>query len=172
MPVPAGVTGELAVRGPSVMREGYFRDHERRFAKAFAGDGWFLTGDIGRIDEDGYVFVTGRKKNMVIRGGEKVYLEDLDRCLFEYLGIVDCASIVQCEPGVADIAMTFIVTADSQPVSRQEIDALVRTMLTPRHIPDRIYFIDRIPRTPSGKASHRELLAHALSPNPAAEAQQ
>jgi acyl-coenzyme A synthetase/AMP-(fatty) acid ligase len=171
-PAPMGATGELAMRGPSVIRDGYFRDHERRFAKAFTGEGWFLTGDIGRIDEEGYVFVTGRKKNMVIRGGEKVYLEDLDRCLFEYLGIVDCASIVHCEPGAPDIAMTFIVTADSQPVSREEIDGLVRRMLTPRHIPDRIYFIERIPRTPSGKASHRELLAHALSSLAVAEAPQ
>jgi acyl-coenzyme A synthetase/AMP-(fatty) acid ligase len=170
--VPRGATGELAMRGPSVIRDSYFRDHERRFAKSFTSDGWFLTGDIGRIDEDGYIFVTGRKKNMVIRGGEKVYLEDLDRCLFEHLGIVDCASIVHCEPGMADIAMTFIVTADSQPISREEIDGLVRRMLTARHIPDRIYFIDRIPRTPSGKASHRELLARASSLNAVAEAPQ
>jgi acyl-coenzyme A synthetase/AMP-(fatty) acid ligase len=166
---PRGATGELAMRGPSVIRNGYFRDHERRFAKAFTSDGWFLTGDIGRIDEDGYVFVTGRKKNMVIRGGEKVYLEDVDRCLFEYLGIVDCASIVRCEPGAADIAMTFIVTADSQPVARDEIDGLIRKMLTARHMPDRIYFIDRIPRTPSGKASHRELLARAAGMDTALE---
>jgi acyl-coenzyme A synthetase/AMP-(fatty) acid ligase len=157
------------MRGPSVIRNGYFRDHERRFAKAFTSDGWFLTGDIGRMDEDGYVFVTGRKKNMVIRGGEKVYLEDVDRCLFEYLGIVDCASIVRCEPGAADTAMTFIVTADSQPVAREEIDGLIRKMLTARHMPDRIYFIDRIPRTPSGKASHRELLARAAGMDAALE---
>jgi long-chain acyl-CoA synthetase len=170
-PALQGSSGELAMRGPSVIRDGYFRDHERRFAKSFTRDGWFLTGDIGRIDEDGYVFVTGRKKNMVIRGGEKVYLEDLDRCLFEYLGIVDCASIAHCEPGAPDLAMTFIVTADNRPVSRDEINALVRRMLTPRHVPDRIYFIDRIPRTPSGKAAHPELLARALSRNDMTEAQ-
>jgi acyl-coenzyme A synthetase/AMP-(fatty) acid ligase len=165
---PRGATGELAMRGPSVIRDGYFRDHERRFAKSFTSDGWFLTGDIGRIDEDGYVFVTGRKKNMVIRGGEKVYLEDLDRCLFDYPGVVDCASIAQCEPGAADVALTFIVTADNQPISREDISALVRSVLTHRHIPDRVYFIDRIPRTPSGKASHPELLARAFSLNAAA----
>ncbi|RZI42191.1 long-chain fatty acid--CoA ligase [Herbaspirillum sp. HC18] len=65
---PRGATGELAMRGPSVIRDGYFRDRERRFARAFTSDGWFLTGDIGRIDQDGYVFVTGRKKAMAIPG--------------------------------------------------------------------------------------------------------
>jgi long-chain acyl-CoA synthetase len=171
MAAPRGATGELALRGASVITDGYFRDHERRFAQAFTRDGWFLSGDIGRIDEDGYIFVTGRKKNMVIRGGEKVYLEDLDRCLVEYLTIVDCASIAHCEPGMADVALTFIVTADGRPVARDQIDTLVRTVLTPRHIPDRVYFIDRIPRTPSGKASRRELLTQAGRMGAAVEVQ-
>jgi len=157
-------SGELAMRGPSVIRNNYFRDHEGKFAKAFTSDGWFLSGDIGHIDMDGFVYVTGRKKNMVIRGGEKIYLEDLDRCLFEDLDIVDCASIVYCEQGKPDEAWTFIVTADSQIVPRDEIATLVRTVLTPRHMPDRIFFIERVPRTLSGKASLRDLLAigHSL----------
>lgn len=89
-----GITGELAMRGPFVIRKGYFRDQEGRFAGSFHDDGWFLSGDIGHVDADGYIYVTGRKKNMVIRGGEKIYLDDLDRCLFDAPGVVDCASIV------------------------------------------------------------------------------
>ncbi|HYD63446.1 MAG TPA: class I adenylate-forming enzyme family protein [Noviherbaspirillum sp.] len=161
VPGRRGATGELAMRGPSVIADGYFRDHERRFIKSFTHDGWFLTGDIGRIDEDGYVFVTGRKKNMVIRGGEKVYLEDVDRCLFEDLDLVDCASIVRCSPDAPDTALTFIVAGPARHVAREEVAALVRKKLTPRHVPDRVYFVDRIPRTPSGKAAHRELLEQA-----------
>ena len=171
-PARRGTTGELAMRGPSVITGGYFRDHERRFARSFTHDGWFLTGDIGRIDEDGYVYVTGRKKNMVIRGGEKVYLEDVDRCLFEYLDVVDCASIVRCTPDAPDVALTFIVVDDRRPdstITREEVAALVRAKLTPRHIPDVVYVIDRIPRTPSGKASHRELLEQAARLDAGAE---
>ncbi|WP_192805196.1 class I adenylate-forming enzyme family protein [Noviherbaspirillum aerium] len=158
----AGITGELAMRGPSVIRKHYFRDHEGRFAKTFHDDGWFLSGDIGHIDADGYIYVTGRKKNMVIRGGEKVYLDDLDRCLFDAPGVVDCASIVQCQPGKPDVAWTFIVTADGRPMPRSHVEAIVHRRLTPRYMPDRIVFIERVPRTPSGKAAHRELLALAL----------
>ncbi|MBC7502905.1 MAG: acyl--CoA ligase [Herminiimonas sp.] len=169
--VANGLAGELAMRGPSVIRNGYFRDNEGRFAKSFTSDGWFLSGDIGRIDSDGYVYVTGRKKNMIIRGGEKIYLEDVDRCIFEYLGVVDCVSIVRCNPGVPDHALTFVVTADSKPIPREEIDALVRRVLTPRHIPDRIHFIERVPRTPSGKASLRELLLLAQTINGCLELQ-
>jgi acyl-CoA synthetase (AMP-forming)/AMP-acid ligase II len=153
-----GATGELEMRGPSVISDGYFRDEAARFAKAFTGDGWFKTGDIGRIDEDGYVYVTGRKKNMVIRGGEKIYLEDVDRCLADYLGVLDCTSIVVCEPQQPDLALTFIVTSGA-PIPREDIAAHVRSALTAQHVPDRIYFVDHIPRTPSGKASHPELQA-------------
>jgi acyl-coenzyme A synthetase/AMP-(fatty) acid ligase len=160
-PLPHGATGELVMRGPSVIRHRYFRDHENRFARSFHDEGWFLSGDIGHVDQDGYVYVTGRKKNMMIRGGEKIYLDDLDRCLFDAPGIVDCASVVQCRPGEPDTAWTFIASADGQPISRAQIEAAICKTLTPRHVPDYIRFIERIPRTPSGKASHRELLALA-----------
>jgi acyl-CoA synthetase (AMP-forming)/AMP-acid ligase II len=152
--------GELLMRGPSVIGGGYFNDHEGQFAAAFTPDGWFKTGDIGRIDGDGYVYVTGRKKNMVIRGGEKVYLEDVDRCLADCLGVIDCASIVRCRPQEADQALTFIVTGGA-PLTKDEIAAHVRAGLTAQHVPDRVYVVERIPRTPSGKASHPELMALA-----------
>jgi non-ribosomal peptide synthetase component E (peptide arylation enzyme) len=171
MRAPPGVTGELAMRGPSVIR-GYYRDDDRRFGRAFSSDGWFLTGDIGRVDHDGYVFVTGRKKNMVIRGGEKIYLEDLDRCLSEHLRIADCASIVLCAAGAPDLALTFIVALEGQPVTRDEVGALVSKTLTARHLPDRIYFIEHIPRTPSGKVAQPELLARAGRPHALLESPQ
>jgi long-chain acyl-CoA synthetase len=171
MMVPPGTTGELAMRGPSVIR-GYFRDHDDCFGRAFPGDGWFLTSDIGRIDDDGYVFVTGRKKNMVIRGGDKVYLEALDRCLAEHLRIADCASIAICEAGAPDLALTFIVALADQPITRDDVGALVKTTLTARHMPDRIYFIDHIPRTPSGKVAQPELRARAGGLNASLETPQ
>ncbi len=157
-PLGSGVTGELEMRGASVINSGYFHDTDGQFARAFTADGWFKTGDVGRIDDDDYVYVTGRKKNMVIRGGEKVYLEDVDRCLAEFLGVLDCASIVLCQPNEPDLALTFIVTSGS-PLPLDEVTAHVRAALSAHHVPDRIYFVERIPRTATGKASHPELLA-------------
>lgn len=159
-PLRKDKTGELAMRGPSVLRNGYFRDTEGRHAQAFAADGWFLSGDIGHLDADGYVYVTGRKKNMVIRGGEKIYLEDLDRCLAEQADLADCASIVDCRPESGDCALTFIVAREGAPMpSFERIAAHVRARLGPRHVPDQIYAVDAIPRTRTGKISCPDLLA-------------
>lgn len=155
----SGVTGELAMRGPSVIRDGYFRDVAGHHAQAFTADGWFLSGDIGHLDADGYVVVTGRKKNMVIRGGEKIYLEDLDRCLDDCADITDCASIVEYRPGDADRALTFIVAADDAPCAVERVEQHVRAVLGPRHVPDQMLAVERIPRTRTGKVSHPELMA-------------
>jgi acyl-coenzyme A synthetase/AMP-(fatty) acid ligase len=160
-PLPPDATGELAMRGPSVISKGYFRDTERSFAHAFTADGWFLTGDIGRIDADGYVYVTGRRKSMVIRGGEKIYLEEVDQCLAELPQVVDCSSIVHCEADRADRSLTFVVTRDGAPLPRTELDTHVRARLGQRHVTDRIYTVRQIPRTRTGKASQPELRALA-----------
>ena len=157
--LPADATGELVMRGPSVIL-GYFRDAAGRFTDAFTDDGWLRTGDIGRIDADGYIYVTGRKKNMVIRGGNKVYLEDVDRCMADLPGIIDCASVVLCRPDLPDEALSFVVHGGEAP-SRSVINEHVLRTLSRRHVPDRIFWVDRIPRTRTGKASIPDLLALA-----------
>jgi long-chain acyl-CoA synthetase len=151
-----GQTGEIALRGRSVISSGYYRDEER-YASAFTPDGWLLTGDVGRIDKDGYVYVTGRKKNMVIRGGEKVYLEDLDRSLVQYPGIAQSASIVISARETWDRAISFISPRESVVLTREAVADYVQKNLGRNHIPDEIVFTDRIPRTPVGKPDYVEL---------------
>jgi long-chain acyl-CoA synthetase len=154
----AGQTGEIAVRGPSVIHDGYYRDGQR-YSSAFTQDGWLLTGDLGRMDEDGYVYVTGRKKNMVIRGGEKVYLEDLDRSLVQYPGVAHSASIVISARETWDRAISFIAPRESVVLTREAVTAYVQKSLGRNHVPDDIVFTDKIPRTAIGKPNYVELKA-------------
>jgi len=151
-----GQTGEIALRGPAVISRGYYRDEER-YACAFTPDGWLLTGDLGRMDKDGYVYLTGRKKNMVIRGGEKVYLEDLDRSLVQYPGIAHSASIVISARETWDRAISFISPRESVVLTREAVADYVQKNLGRNHVPDEIVFTDKIPRTPVGKPDYVEL---------------
>jgi long-chain acyl-CoA synthetase len=157
-PLPTGATGEIALRGPSVIGNGYYRD-ERSYASVFTDDGWLLTGDLGRVDPDGYVYVTGRKKNMVIRGGEKVYLEDLDRSLLRYPGVAHSASIVISARETWDRAISFISPRDAALLTREGLNDYVQKNLGNNHVPDDIIFTDHIPRTPTGKPNYVELKA-------------
>jgi acyl-CoA synthetase (AMP-forming)/AMP-acid ligase II len=156
--LPPNELGEIALRGLSVVGE-YYRD-EGRFSNAFTADGWFLTGDLGRIDDDGYIYITGRKKNMVIRGGEKVYLEDLDRCLMQHPVVADSASVGITESGKPDIAVSFVVPARLQERGRRaSLVEHIRTHLGHTHVPDKIVFVEKIPRSSVGKVQRVELLS-------------
>lgn len=153
LPLPVGQHGEVAVRGSSVITS-YFRSGPEG-AAACIEDGWFLTGDLGRLDDDGYLYVTGRRKNMLIRGGEKLYLEDLDLCLEEHPAIAEACSVQI--PGMFGFerAVTFLVRGggSSGDVARDEesIRAHIRDRLGALGMPDELRWIDRIPRSATGK---------------------
>lgn len=151
--VPRGGTGELVMRGPSVIGT-YFRDGGRH-AAVFSEDGWFATGDVGHIDDDGWVYVTGRRKNMIIRGGAKVYLEDVDRALAAQPGVRDCCTLAFVEADRPDRAVAF-VAGEGDPAA---LGRAVTAELGAGHVPDAFVFLDSIPRTPTGKPRQEELRA-------------
>jgi long-chain acyl-CoA synthetase len=149
-PLPAEEYGEIALRGPSVITRGYFHEGGERL-EVFLEDGWFLTGDMGYLDRDGYLFITGRQKNMVIRGGEKLYLEDLDRCLSEHPGISDACCIQT--PGTTDSerAVAFLVPQGPERPADEEIIAWAQESLGFLGRPDELVWVDLIPRSATGK---------------------
>ncbi len=155
----AGVSGEIALRGPSVIGHGNYRNGHLDGSSVLTSDGWLLTGDLGRLDEDGYLYVTGRKKNMVIRGGEKVYLEDLDRSLLNYPGVAKSASIVISARETWDRAISFVVARPVAVLTREGISDYVQKSLGSNHIPDDIVFTDAIPITATGKPNYVALKA-------------
>jgi long-chain acyl-CoA synthetase len=151
-----------------VITDGYFDDGGRRL-DVFLEDGWFLTGDIGYLDEDGVLFVTGRRKNMIIRGGEKLYLEDLDRCLRELPGIVEACTVQAAGVGSEERAVAFLVAGAQRPADA-EVIAHAQERLGHLGRPDQLIWIERIPVSATGKplrasleAIHRRLVG--ASPN-------
>jgi long-chain acyl-CoA synthetase len=146
--------GELLLSGESVMQQGYFKSE----IDCFYGDEkrWFKTGDLGYRDEEGYIYITGRKKNMVIRGGEKIYLEDLDACLAQMKSVADNASIRFEEDGEEKIA-AFVVPREGANVTDFEIRSFVEDQLGRLRTPDLVVFRAAIPRTPTNKVKIREL---------------
>jgi long-chain acyl-CoA synthetase len=152
----AGTTGEIAHRGASVIRA-YFDDGGRS-AGAFTDSGWFLSGDMGHLDEGGFLFITGRKKNMLIRGGEKIYLEDVDRCLAGHPGIADSCTVRVGETRHEEQAVAFIVPRGDT-VDRTAIaDHVTRARGTIARLDD-IVVTTEIPRTATGKVLREVLVA-------------
>jgi acyl-CoA synthetase (AMP-forming)/AMP-acid ligase II len=149
-----GEIGELLLSGESVMQQGYFKSE----IDCFFGDGqkWFKTGDLGYRDEEGYIYITGRKKNMVIRGGEKIYLEDVDACLAQMKSVADNASIRFEEDGEEKIA-AFVVPREGAAITDFEIRRFVEDQLGRLRAPDLVVFSATIPRTPTNKVKIREL---------------
>lgn len=149
-----GEIGELLLCGESVMQQEYFKSE----TECFHGDDkkWFKTGDLGYRDEEGYIYITGRKKNMVIRGGEKIYLEDVNACLAEMKSLADSASIRFEEDG-EDKIVTFVVPHESTTVTEFEIRTFIEQQLGRLRVPDLIMFTAGIPRTSTNKIKIREL---------------
>jgi acyl-CoA synthetase (AMP-forming)/AMP-acid ligase II len=146
--------GELLLAGESVMQQGYFKGS----ADCFAGpkNKWFKTGDLGYRDEEGYIYITGRKKNMIIRGGEKVYLEDVDTCLMGMNAVADSATIRFEENGTEKIAV-FAVPCEGIQLATDEVMSYIGQKLGSLRTPDVVIFSARIPKTSTNKVKIREL---------------
>jgi acyl-CoA synthetase (AMP-forming)/AMP-acid ligase II len=155
--VDSGDTGEIALMGPSVIREHYFDDGGKN-DHVFLDAGWFLTGDMGHLDANGFLFVTGRKKNMLIRGGEKVYLEDVDRCLATHPAVLDCCTARVGTSRHQDQAVAFIVSRETE-LDKQAISDHVVAALGVFSRLDDVVLVPDIPRSPSGKAQRVALVA-------------
>lgn len=156
-PVAAGVTGEIAHRGASVIRDGYFDDGGRN-ADAFTADGRFRSGDMGHLDDDGFLFITGRKKNMLIRGGEKVYLEDVDRCLASHPAIADSCTVRIGGHRHEDRAVAFVVPRADAAIDKDSIVAHVTAALGLVARLDDVVVTAAIPRSATGKVLREALV--------------
>ena len=153
-PLPPMETGEIAVKGPSVFAGGYFRYDLLCYTEH--DPSLFKTGDLGHRDSHGNIYVTGRKKNMVIRGGEKVYVEDVDACIKDLEGVRDVAT-VKSGDGSIESVVCFLVPEKGGNLDLQRIRRSILERIGALKCPDRFLIVDRIPRTSTNKVKIREL---------------
>lgn len=150
-----GELGEIAMRGPQVV-SGYWRDPDTT-AQVFRA-GWFYSGDIGRLDEDGYLFVEDRKKDMIVSGGENIASSEVERVLYEHPDVLEAAVVAAPDERWGETPMAFVVTRrDSPPLEGDELQDFCRARLARFKVPKHIRFVDALPRNPSGKVLKREL---------------
>jgi long-chain acyl-CoA synthetase len=152
--VPLGGVGELWVYGPNNVR-GYWNKPEET-AKAFT-DGWFHTGDAARQDEDGFLYVVDRIKDMVIRGGENVYCAEVEAALFEHPAVGDVAIVGVPHPSLGEEVAAVIVTRDGHEVDGEALSSFLADRLAKFKIPSIWNFRESLPRNATGKVLKRDL---------------
>jgi acyl-CoA synthetase (AMP-forming)/AMP-acid ligase II len=165
-PVPAGAIGRLRVRCDQVMR-GYWRDPERT-AEALSDDGWLLSSDYGRFDENGNLVLAGRASEMYIRGGYNVYPIEVERVLSEHPGVAAAAVIGKAASVIGEIGVAFVVPVDpAAPPTLAELRAVVSAELADYKAPDELYLLDAMPLTSVMKVD--KLALKELGKEPPAE---
>ena len=148
--------GEIAIHGPNVMVE-YLRNPEAT-AKTFAGE-WLRTGDLGHVDEDGYVFVTGRLKELIIKGGENIAPREIDEVLYSEPDIIEAAAFARPCKSYGETVEAAVSVKPGSTVSEASLIALCHERLGKFKSPDSIYFLDELPKGPSGKIQRLKLSA-------------
>jgi acyl-CoA synthetase (AMP-forming)/AMP-acid ligase II len=154
--VAAGDRGEIVMRGPKVF-PGYWRDPEAT-AAAFAG-GWFHTGDIGVRDEDGYLFIVDRLKDMIVSGGENIAGSEIERVLYEHPDVLEVAVVGRPHERWGEVPVAHVVRRPAATVTADQLLEHCVAQLAKFKVPKDIVFLDALPRTPSGKILKRELRA-------------
>jgi fatty-acyl-CoA synthase len=152
--VAAGERGEIVLRGPKVFA-GYWRDADAT-AKAFAG-GWFHTGDIGVRDEDGYLFIVDRLKDMIVSGGENIAGSEVERVLYEHDAVLEAAVVARPDERWGEVPVAFVALRPGAAATADELVEHCRGRLAKYKVPKDVTFIDALPRNPSGKVLKREL---------------
>ena len=156
-PLPDGQTGELAIRGPNVMR-GYYKNPEAT-AAAFTPDGWLRTGDLGHRDADGFFFVTGRIKELIIKGGENIAPREIDEALLKHPSVLDAAAVGIPDNHYGQEILACVVLREGFSATSDELRAFCEATLGRYKTPREIRFMADLPRGPSGKVQRLKLAA-------------
>jgi len=147
--------GEIALRGPGVAK-GYWKN-PKATAEAFLPDGWFLTGDLGYLDEDGVLYVTDRKKDLIIMSGWNIYPAEVENVLFHHPKIADAAVFARYDERRGEIPVAAIVLKSGEKATEEEIIAFTKERLADYKVPRAVIFVDSIPRMGGWKTLRRVL---------------
>jgi long-chain acyl-CoA synthetase len=152
---PAGRTGEIWIKGPNVV-PGYWERHEET-AATFT-DGWLHSGDIGRFDDEGFLYIVDRAKDIIIRGGENISSLEVEAALFEHGDVLEAAVFATPHDTLGEEVGAAIRRRPASTVTDDELRAHAASLLAPYKVPSHVWFVDEpFPRSPSGKILKREL---------------
>jgi long-chain acyl-CoA synthetase len=152
--VPAGQPGELVMRGPFVMSGYWNRDDATREVMR---DGWFHTGDVATVDEDGYYFIVDRKKDLIIRGGYNVYPRELEEVLYEHPAVREAAVLGVPHESLGEEVGAAVAVKDGEHVEPEELRDYMKKRVAAYKYPRVIWLVDQLPKGPTGKILKREI---------------
>jgi len=152
--LPAGEVGEIVIRGYNIMK-GYYKRAEAT-AEAFRS-GWFHSGDMGKKDEDGYLFIVDRKKDMIIRGGFNVYPREVEEVLYTHPKVLEAAVIGIPDEARGEVVKVFVSARDGESLTPEEITAFLQEQTAKFKWPKEVEVLDALPVGPTGKILKREL---------------
>ncbi|MBW2111357.1 MAG: long-chain fatty acid--CoA ligase [Deltaproteobacteria bacterium] len=152
--MPLGESGEVLIKGPQVTG-GYYKNPEE--TEDAIRDGWLYTGDIGYMDEDGYLFIVDRKKDMIIAGGYNIYPRDIDEVLYQHPGIQEACAVGVPDSYRGETIKAFIVTRQGEALTEEEVIAFCKKNLAVYKVPKMVEFMDELPKSTVGKVLRREL---------------
>jgi acyl-CoA synthetase (AMP-forming)/AMP-acid ligase II len=153
-PLPTGKVGEILLGGAKSFK-GYWKNDEA--TRAAIVDGWVYTGDIGKIDEEGFVYVLDRKKDMINRGGEKIYSLEVENVICDNPKVLEAAVVGVPDPVMGEVVKASIALKPGEKATDEEIRTFCAERLADYKVPVFVEFMDSLPRNPAGKVSKPEL---------------
>ena len=152
--LPPGEIGEVLIKGPKVF-SGYWRDPEA--TKRSFVDGWFRTGDMGRLDHEGFLYIEDRKKDMIVSGGENIATPEIERVLYEHHDVLEAAVVGHPDERWGEVPHAFVVLRSGATATGEDLRAFCRERLAKFKVPRYFTGVGALPRTPTGKVLKREL---------------
>ncbi len=153
--VPQGEPGEIVIRGHNVMK-GYWNRPEAT-AESISDDGWFKTGDMATVDEDGYFFIVDRKKDLIIRGGYNVYPREVEEVIYEHPAVREAAVIGVEHPELGEEVGAAVALKEGAECTEDELREHVKEQVAAYKYPRKVWFVDELPKGPTGKILKREI---------------
>lgn len=154
-PLPPGEIGEVAIKGPNVM-QGYYRKPEAS-DEVLKGE-WFLTGDLGYLDTDGYLYIAGRKKELIIRGGQNIYPREIEQVLMRMAAVADAAVLGVPDKFMGERVKAVVVPRSGATLTEEEVKAYCLEHLAEYKVPRLVEFRDALPKNSTGKVLKRTLV--------------
>jgi len=158
--VPPGTVGQIVVKGPNVMK-GYYNNPEA--TAATLKDGWLHTGDLGYVDDEGYFFIVGRKKEMIIRGGENIYPKEIEEVVYRHPAIREATVVGLPDEVWGEEVTAFIALRDQASLTEEDLIHYCKEHLADYKCPRKVFFVDDLPKTATGKIQKNKVVQRFLA---------